>query len=57
MRMKEIGSTTALYAEGGLWLTDGKAYGREIWLGFNDCPENWREVTEDELPINEPEPL
>ncbi len=57
MRIEENGTVTALYAEEGLWLTNGKSYGREIWLGFNDCPENWREVTADELPVDEPEPL
>jgi hypothetical protein len=26
-------------------LTNGQAYGREIYLGCNDSPDNWSEIT------------
>lgn len=29
-------------------LTNGKAYGKEIYLGVNDSPNNWWEITEEE---------
>lgn len=37
-----------LTASGGMVLTDGESYGKEIYLGKNDSPENWREITEAE---------
>ena len=37
-----------LTANDGMVLTNGEAYGREIYLGKNDSPENWREITEEE---------
>lgn len=35
-------------ADEGKILTNGKAYGKEVYLGKNDCPENWHEITEEE---------
>jgi hypothetical protein len=32
----------------GYVLTNGDAYGKEIYLGVNDRPENWREITDAE---------
>ena len=29
-------------------LTNGEAYGKEIYLGINDSPNNWWEITEEE---------
>lgn len=29
-------------------LTNGEAYGKEIYLGVNDIPGNWWEITEEE---------
>lgn len=29
-------------------LTNGYAYGKEVYLGVNDKPENWYEITEEE---------
>lgn len=37
-----------LYADEGMVLTNGEAYGKEIYLGKNDKPENWHEITEKE---------
>lgn len=33
-------------ASAGYVLTNGEAYGKEIYLGCNDKPENWYEITE-----------
>ena len=37
-----------LTAAEGMTLTNGEAYGKEIYLGKNDSPENWREITDTE---------
>lgn len=37
-----------LTASNGYVLTNGEAYGKEIYLGCNDTPENWHEITEAE---------
>jgi hypothetical protein len=37
-----------LTASSGMVLTNGESYGKEIYLGKNDSPENWREITEAE---------
>ena len=37
-----------LTASKGMVLTNGEAYGKEIYLGCNDSPGNWREITESE---------
>lgn len=37
-----------LTASDGMWLTNGEAYGKMIYLGVNDAPENWHEITEEE---------
>ena len=29
-------------------LTNGVAYGKEVYLGVNDKPENWHEITDEE---------
>lgn len=35
-------------ASDGMWLTDGEAYGKTVYLGVNDKPENWYEISEQE---------
>lgn len=37
-----------LEATSGMVLTNGEAYGKEIYLGKNDAPENWYEITDKE---------
>ena len=40
-----------LTASEGKVLTDGEAYssvGGQVYLGVNDSPENWHEITEEE---------
>lgn len=44
-----------LTASEGMTLTNGESFGKEIYLGVNDKPENWREIPDSEVP--EPEEL
>lgn len=37
-----------LTAADGYVLTDGEVYGKEIYLGKNDSPDNWHEITDAE---------
>ncbi len=37
-----------LTASEGHILTNGEAYGKDIYLGCNDKPENWHEITDEE---------
>ena len=37
-----------LTASDGMWLTNGGACGKIVYLGVNDAPENWYEITEEE---------
>ena len=39
---------TKLTASQGHVLTNGEAYGKEIYLGKFDSPENWQEITDSE---------
>ncbi|MBO5955585.1 MAG: hypothetical protein J6Q10_02160 [Clostridia bacterium] len=45
---KTVIELTKLTASKGMVLTNGEAYGKEIYLGCNDKPENWREITDAE---------
>lgn len=40
-----------LTASEGHTLTNGEAYGKEIYLGMNDAPENWHEITDEEYAV------
>ena len=37
-----------LTAADGMTLTNGEAYGKEIYLGINDSADNWHEITDAE---------
>ena len=37
-----------LTASEGMTLTNGEAFGKEVYLGRNDKPENWYEITDEE---------
>lgn len=37
-----------LIAADGMTLYNGESFGKEIYLGKNDCPENWQEITDAE---------
>lgn len=39
---------TKLIASEGMTLTNGEVYGIEVYLGRNDSPENWYEITDEE---------
>ena len=39
---------TVLKAEEGFYLTNGKVFGKVVYLAENDSPDNWHEVTEAE---------
>lgn len=42
-----------LTAAEGMTLTNGEAFGKEVYLGVNDSPENWWEITEEEAAVIE----
>ena len=47
--MKETTITlTKLTASDGMTLTNGEAFGKEIYLGVNDKAENWTEIPDAE---------
>ena len=35
-------------ASEGMILTNGEVYSKEVYLGCNDTPDNWHEITEEE---------
>lgn len=37
-----------LTASDGMMLTNGEIYGKEVFLGTSDIPDNWHEITEAE---------
>ena len=37
-----------LIAAEGMTLTNGEAFGKEIYLGCRDTADNWREITDSE---------
>lgn len=37
-----------LKAEKGVYLTNGEAYGKVVYLGENDSADNWHEITDEE---------
>lgn len=45
---KTIIELIKITAAEGMILTNGETYSKEIYLGCNDKPENWREITDEE---------
>ena len=45
-----------LTASEGTTLTNGETYGKEIYLGVNDSPDNWHEIPDEDVPQDEPAP-
>lgn len=39
---------TVLKADENMTLTNGKAFGKVIYLGKNDSADNWQEITDEE---------
>ena len=37
-----------LTASEGMTLTNGETFGKEVYLGCNDSPDNWREIPDAE---------
>ena len=37
-----------LTASEGMTFTNGEVYGKIVYLGVNDKPENWHEISEEE---------
>ena len=37
-----------LIAADGMVLTNGNTFGKEVYLGSGDSPDNWSEITEEE---------
>lgn len=42
-----------LIADKDMVLTNGETYGKTIYLGEGDVPENWNEIPESEVPKEE----
>ena len=43
-----MGNLRKIMANVGMVLTNGEAFGKEIYLGVNDNENNWREITDAE---------
>ena len=50
---KETITRIKLTAAEGMTLTNGETYGKEVYLGCNDSPDNWQEIPESEVPKEE----
>ena len=37
-----------MIATDGMILTNGETYGKEVFLGTGDSPDNWHEITQEE---------
>ena len=42
-----------LTASEGMVLTNGETYSTQVYLSIHDAPENWREISMDEVPEEE----
>ena len=45
---QETITSIKLIASEGMLLTNGDTFGKEVYLGTGDSPENWHEITEEE---------
>ena len=45
---KETKTRIKLTASEGMILTNGEAYGKEVFLSQNESADNWYEITEEE---------
>lgn len=45
---QETITSIKLIASENMILTNGEAYGTEVYLGIGDNPDNWHEITEEE---------
>lgn len=45
---KETITRIKLTSAEGMILTDGKIYGKEIYLSVSDNPDNWYEISDEE---------
>lgn len=45
-----------LTASEGMTLTNGETYGKEVYLGCNDSAENWHEIPDEEVPVEDTNP-
>lgn len=45
---QETITRTKLTADEGMTLTNGTTFGKEVYLGSGDTPDNWREITDAE---------
>lgn len=43
-----IENQTILKADEGFYLTNGETFAKVVYLGKNDSPDNWSEITEAE---------
>lgn len=41
-----------IVASEGMWLTNGEAFTKSVYLGNNDSAENWYEISQDEYDEN-----
>ena len=48
---------TILYADDGFLLTDGKSYGKVVYLAVGENADAWREVAESEIQTESEETL
>ena len=39
-----------LRADQGKTLTNGETYSKEVYLGIYDSPENWQEISDEDIP-------
>ena len=46
-----------LVASEGMTLTNGEIYSKHVYLGIHDSPENWHEIPDSEVPVEEDNPV